>query len=75
MGVARYGRLLVVQLRASFAQAAQYRVDFLLGAILGVAHATLRTRLCSARQPSIRAWSPDRSTSGTSQPRNSAGRV
>ena len=46
-----------------------------LGAVLGVAHATLRTRLCSARQPSIRAWLPDRSTSGTSQPRNSAGRV
>ena len=32
-------------------------------------------RTCSLRQASIRAWSPERSTSGTVQPRNSAGRV
>jgi len=32
--VTRYARLLAVQLRASFAQAAQYRVDFVLGAVL-----------------------------------------
>src|SRR5439155_4606545 len=35
-----------------------------------VAHLT-----CSRRQASTRAWSPDSSTSGTDQPRNSAGRV
>src|SRR5882672_3580700 len=32
-------------------------------------------RTCSLRQPSIRAWSPESSTSGTLQPRYSAGRV
>src|SRR4029453_3202659 len=36
---------------------------------------TLRSRLCSLRQSSIRLWSPDRSTSGTDQPRNSDGPV
>src|SRR5262249_45831644 len=35
-----------------------------------VAHLT-----CSRRQASTRAWSPESSTSGTGQPRNSAGRV
>ena len=47
----------------------------ILRSVLDVAHAALRERLCSARQPSIRAWFPERSTSGTSQPENSAGRV
>ena len=32
-------------------------------------------RTCSRRQASIFAWSPESSTSGTLQPRNSAGRV
>ena len=32
-------------------------------------------RTCSRRQASTRAWSPESSTSGTGQPRNSAGRV
>src|SRR4029078_9581793 len=35
----------------------------------------LLARLCSRRQPSIRPWSPESSTSGTPQPRNSDGRV
>src|ERR671933_2507833 len=38
-------------------------------------HRALRARLCSRRHSAIRAWSPERSTSGTRQPRNSAGRV
>src|SRR6266545_1630449 len=40
-----------------------------------VAHKRLRPRLCSRRHASIFPWSPDRSTSGTRQPRNSGGRV
>ena len=51
------------------------RLPAVLRPVVDVAHAMLRARLCSARQPSIRAWFPERSTSGTSQPRNSAGRV
>ena len=34
-----------------------------------------RKRLCSSRHSLIRAWSPERSTSGTSWPRQLAGRV
>ena len=52
--------------------------DRLLGAGLRVfetAHDRLRARLCSRRQRSMRAWSPERRTSGTSQPRYSAGLV
>ena len=43
----------------------------------GTAYATPapRERLCSSRHSRIRAWSPDRRTSGTSRPRQSAGRV
>ena len=51
------------------------RLRAVLRPVVDVAHAVLRERLCSARQPSIRAWFPERSTSGTSQPENSAGRV
>ena len=51
------------------------RLPAVVRPIVDVAHAVLRARLCSARQLSIRAWFPERSTSGTSQPENSAGRV
>ena len=37
--------------------------------------AGVRSRLCARRHSSTRPWSPERSTSGTCQPRNSAGRV
>ena len=43
--------------------------------VVEIPHPALRTRLCSSRHSSIRPWSPERSTSGTRQPRNSAGRV
>ena len=42
---------------------------------LPVAHRAVRSLLCSRRHSSIRPWSPESSTSGTVQPRNSAGRV
>src|SRR5207302_1829211 len=42
---------------------------------LVAAHAGLLSRLCSRLHSSTRAWSPERRTSGTFQPRNSAGRV
>src|SRR4051794_13685623 len=35
----------------------------------------VRASACARRQRAIRPWSPERSTSGTSQPRKSAGRV
>src|SRR5919206_2219083 len=38
-------------------------------------HRTVRARLCSRRHSSMRPWSPESRTSGTRQPRNSAGRV
>src|SRR5205085_6651448 len=44
-------------------------------AVERTSHRALRARLCSARHSAIRAWSPERSTSGTRWPRNSAGRV
>ena len=37
--------------------------------------AALLARLCSRRHCATRPWSPERSTSGTAQPRKSAGRV
>ena len=40
-----------------------------------VPQGVVRRRLCSRRHSSIFAWSPERRTSGTCQPRNSAGRV
>src|SRR5581483_1491585 len=40
-----------------------------------LAHRPLRARLCSRRQRSMRPWSPERSTPGTSQPRKTGGRV
>ena len=40
-----------------------------------VGHRVLRARLCSRRQSSTLPWSPERRTSGTDQPRNSAGLV
>src|SRR5581483_5643513 len=40
-----------------------------------IRHRRLLARLCSRLHWSIRPWSPDRRTSGTCQPRNSAGRV
>jgi hypothetical protein len=43
--------------------------------LVDAAHPPLLTRLCSRRQDSIRPWSPESSTWGTSQPRYSAGRV
>src|SRR5262249_2451612 len=42
---------------------------------LDLAHRVLRSLLWSRRHSSIWAWWPERSTSGTCQPRNSAGRV
>ncbi len=36
---------------------------------------SVRARLCSSRHAAMRAWSPESRTSGTGQPRNSAGRV
>ena len=42
---------------------------------LGQAVDRVSQRTCSLRQRSTRPWSPDSSTSGTRQPRNSAGRV
>src|SRR6188472_2391005 len=43
--------------------------------LVWVFHAGLLLRLCSRRHCSIRPWSPESSTSGTLQPRNSGGRV
>src|SRR6266508_907706 len=40
-----------------------------------VRHRELRARLSACLQSSMRPWSPESSTSGTPQPRNSGGRV
>jgi len=42
---------------------------------MSLRRAIVRARDCSRRQAAIRAWSPESSTSGTSAPRNDAGRV
>lgn len=58
----RYLGLLGVQLRASFAQAAQYRVDFALGALLSAfwtAAAVTPLLVVYARRPTLGGWTRD----------------
>ena len=60
--VGRYARLLGVQLRASFAQAAQYRVDFVLGAVLSAfwtAAAVTPLLVIYGRRPTLGGWTRD----------------
>lgn len=55
----RYLRLLAVQLRASLAQAAQYRVDFALGAVLSAfwtAAALTPLLVLYGRRPTLGGW-------------------
>src|SRR5581483_10672977 len=86
VGLAELARTGAVRVRHRLVEAdpAVVRVaDLLLGGLrrhsedgVRVAHdRTLRSRLCSRRHCSIRAWSPESRTSGTRQPLNSAGRV
>ena len=61
-GVGRYATLLGVQLRASFAQAAQYRVDFVLGAVLSAfwtAAAVTPLLVIYDRRPTLGGWTRD----------------
>ena len=58
----RYLRLLGVQLRASVAQAAQYRLDFVLGAVMSVfwtAAALTPLVVVYARRPTLGGWTRD----------------
>ncbi len=58
----RYLRLLGVQLRASIAQAAQYRLDFVLGAVMSVfwtAAALTPLVVVYARRPTLGGWTRD----------------
>lgn len=57
--MSRYLRLLGVQLRASLSQAAQYRVDFLLGALLSVfwsGAAVTPLLVVYTRRPTLGGW-------------------
>ncbi len=59
IAVARYARLLAVQLRASMAQAAQYRVDFVLGVVLSAfwtLAALVPLLVLFGRRPSLGGW-------------------
>lgn len=60
--VGRYATLLGVQLRASFAQAAQYRVDFVLGAVLSAfwtAAAVTPLLVIYDQRPTLGGWTRD----------------
>jgi ABC-2 type transport system permease protein len=62
MVLRRYARLLGVQLRASFLQAAQYRVDFLLGLLLSAcwtAAALVPLLVVYERRPTLGGWTRD----------------